>query len=181
MVNGKMQTIAQIQEKLSTVIDIPIYCAKTANKGVVGHLLEEKVGISRSSACLDCTDGEIKVVPLKKLKNGTLVPKETIAVTMMEKEFSDFEKSRCFKKMNRMLVIPYLREEDNVVFYRPTLIELNGTLLELIKADYDLIRSSPLQSKIGKYLQTRTKGPGGSNKTRAFYLRKLFTSEFINF
>jgi len=176
-----MQSIAQIQAKLSAVINTPMSCAKTANKGAVGHLLEEKVGIPRSSACLDCSDGEIKVVPFKKLKNGRLVPKETIAVTMMEKEFSDFEESRCFKKMKRMLVIPYLREGDNIVFYNPTLIELNGKLFELIKADYDLIRTSPLQSKIGKYLQTRTKGPGGSIKTRAFYLRTLFTSEFVNF
>jgi len=155
-------------------------CPITANKGQVGHLLEDLLEIPRSSECLDCSDGEVKVVPLKRLKNGKIVPKETIAVTMMEKEFTDFEESRCFKKMERMLVIPYLREGDSVLFYTPTLIELNGLLLELIKADYDLIRSSPLQSKIGKYLQTRTKGPGGSVKTRAFYLRTLFITEFVN-
>jgi hypothetical protein len=176
-----MQSIAEIQEKLSTIVNVQIHCPKIENKGAVGHLLEEKVGILRSSACLDCIDGEIKTVPLKKLQNGKLVPKESIAVTMMEKEFSDFEKSRCFKKMQRMLVIPYLRDGDNVVFYSPTLIELTGALFELIKADYDLIRNSPLQSKIGKYLQTRTKGPGGSNKTRGFYLRPLFMREFVNF
>ena len=135
--------------------------------------------IPRSSECLDCSDGEVKVVPLKRLKNGKIVPKETIAITMMEKEFTDFEDSRCFKKMSRMLVIPYLRDGNTIMFYEPTLIELKDELLKTIKADYDLIRSSALQSKIGKYLQTRTKGPGGNIKTRAFYLRTLFTRDFV--
>ena len=173
------QTIIQIQERMASVIGKTYMCQITANKGAVGHLLEDLLEIPRSSECLDCSDGEVKVVPLKRLKNKKIVPKETIAVTMMEKEFSDFEDSRCFKKMERMLVIPYLREGDTVMFYDPTLIELKDELLSTIKADYDLIRTSPLQSKIGKYLQTRTKGPGGDIKTRAFYLRTSFTSEFV--
>jgi hypothetical protein len=173
------QTINDIQERMTNV-SMKIYvCPITANKGAVGHLLEDLLEIPRSSECLDCSDGEVKIVPLKRLKNGKIVPKETIAVTMMEKEFTEFEESRCFKKMRRMLVIPYLRDGDNVIFYTPTLIELNGALFDIIKKDYELIRSSPLQSKIGKYLQTRTKGPGGSVKTRAFYLRTLFTTEFV--
>ena len=175
------QTVSEIQRQLLSIQAKVYTCPKTANKGAVGHLLEDLLEIPRSSECLDLLDGELKIVPLKQLKNGKIVPKETIAVTMMEKEFVDFADSRCFKKMNRMLVVPYLRSDDSITFYPSTFIELNGTLLELIKADYDLIRSSPLQSKIGKFLQTRTKGPGGLIKTRAFYLRTSFISEFVNF
>jgi hypothetical protein len=173
------QTIIQIQKRMMGVLGNSYTSPIVANKGAVGHLLEDILEIPRSSECLDCSDGEVKVVPLKRLKNGKIVPKETIAITMMEKEFTDFEDSRCFKKMSRMLVIPYLRDGNTIMFYEPTLIELKDELLKTIKADYDLIRSSALQSKIGKYLQTRTKGPGGNIKTRAFYLRTLFTRDFV--
>lgn len=172
-------TISQVQARMVSIARTSYIRPIIENKGAVGHLLEDLLEIPRSSECLDCSDGEVKVVPLKRLKNGKIVPKETIAITMMEKEFPDFEKSRCFKKMERMLVIPYLREGDSVIFYEATLIELKDELLKTIKADYDLIRSSALQSKIGKYLQTRTKGPGGNIKTRAFYLRTLFTRDFV--
>lgn len=144
-------------------------------------MLEDLLEIPRSSECLDATDGELKIVPLKRLKNGKIVPKETIAVTMVGKEFANFKDSRCFKKMERMLVVPYLRDGDSITFYAPTLIELKNELLKTIETDYDEIRSKPLQSKIGKYLQTRTKGPGGAIKTRAFYLRTSFTKQFVNF
>ena len=173
------QTLSQIQARMLSIVGKSYNSPIIANKGAVGHLLEDLLEIPRSSACLDCKDGEIKLVPLKRLKNKKIVPKETIAVTMIEKEFPDFEESRCFKKMERMLVVPYLREGDSVIFYEATLIELKDELLKTIKADYDLIRSSALQSKIGKYLQTRTKGPGGNIKTRAFYLRTSFTSQFV--
>ena len=181
-----MQSIAEIQTKLSTIVNVPMSCPKTANKGAVGHLLEEKVGIPRSSACLDCTDGEVKVVPFKKLKNGSLVPKETTSITMLSEddlrkhEFSD---SRCYHKIRNMLMIPYIRDGDNITFLPETLIQPEGEVLEVLKADYDAIRqqfidTGILQSKTGKYLQNRTKGPGGPKKTRAFFLRTNFTKTF---
>ena len=175
------ETVSEIQVRLLSIQGKAYSCAKTANKGAVGHLLEDLLGIPRSSECLDLSDGELKIVPLKQLKSGKIVPKETIAVTMMEKEFVDFADSRCFKKMNRMLVVPYLRNDETIRFYPSTFLELKNDLFKLIEADYAEIRSNPLQSKIGKYLQTRTKGPGGTIKTRAFYLRTSFISEFVNF
>jgi len=174
-------TVQEVRESLIKVSNVSHHCPVTANKGAVGHLLEDLLGIPRSSDCLDLSDGELKIVPLKQLKNGKIVPKETIAVTMMEKEFVDFTDSRCFKKMRRMLVVPYLRNGDTITFYPSSFIEMKGDLLKLIEADYMEIRSNPLQSKIGKYLQTRTKGPGGVKKTRAFYLRTSFINQFVNF
>lgn len=181
-------TIDDVQDMMTSITRITIPCKITRNKGAVGHLLEDKLGIPRSSACLDCEDGEIKVFPLKKLKNGRIVPKETIAVTMLSTESlrdDEFIDSKCYQKMKKMLIIPYLREDDNIVFFPPTLIELAGSMFELIKADYDSIRSEflstgELKSKTGKYLQNRTKGPGGEIKTRAYYLRPAFMSTFVN-
>lgn len=182
-------TIKQVAEKMGSVVGKKFVCPITKNKGAVGHLLEEKLGIPKSSACLDCEDGELKTFPLKRLKTGTLVPKETVAVTMLSEEAlrsSEFCDSKCFRKMEKMLMIPYLRDKDTVTFFEPTLINLNGELLETLKADYDLIRNTfvetgVMQSKNGKYLQSRTKGPGGVVKTRAFYLRPVFMKKFVTF
>lgn len=182
-------TIRQVAEKMALVVGKAFVCPITKNKGAVGHLLEEKLGIPKSSACLDCSDGEVKAFPLKRLKTGTLVPKETVAVTMLSEDAlkeCEFHDSKCFRKMERMLMIPYLRDKDTVTFFEPTLIELKGEILELLKADYDFIRTTfvntgVLQSKNGKYLQSRTKGPGGAIKTRAFYLRPSFMKKFVTF
>lgn len=182
-------TIQQVVDRMCLVTGKAFVCPITKNKGAVGHLLEEKLGIPKSSACLDCQDGEVKVFPLKHLKKGRIVPKETVAVTMLCEQAlknSEFLDSKCFRKMERMLMIPYLRDKETVTFFKPTLIELKGEIFELLKSDYDLIRkvfldTGILQSKNGKYLQTRTKGPGGTIKTRAFYLRPSFMTKFVAF
>ena len=96
------------------------------NKGKVGIYLESKTGIPTSSNCLDCLDGEAKTFPLK-LKNGMYVPKETIAVTMLSPEsltYETFENSRCFKKLSKVLYVPYLRERDRIMYLKPTIIDL---------------------------------------------------------
>ena len=183
------QTVKVIREKLASIVGTQILCPKSKNKGAAGHLLEDTLGIPRSSECLDCEDGEIKAFPLKKLKNGTFTPKETVAITMLcqnSLRSHDFLASKCYQKMRRMLMIPYFRNGDSVTFFEPTLIEFDKCpeMLEKIRADYDLIRSDfierdKLQSRTGAYLQNRTKGAGGSApKTRAYYLRPIFMKEY---
>ena len=181
------QTIKEIATNLEKTVCRPILCPKSKHKGKVGHLLEDILGIPRSSECLDCQDGEIKVFPLKALKNGQLVPKETVAITMLNEESlrnEEFTQSKCYTKMKCMLMIPYIRTGDSVTFLKPTLIKLTGEILDKITEDYNVIRSdfiamNKLQSRTGKYLQNRTKGAGGSApKTRAYYLRPAFMKEF---
>ena len=41
----------------------------SSNKGKPGQFVEDRLGIKLSSDCLDCLDGEIKLFPLKQLKN----------------------------------------------------------------------------------------------------------------
>ena len=166
-----------------------VECPRTRNKGAAGILLEKLTGIPQSSTHIDCSDGEVEVFPLKRKVKGELVPKETIAVTMMnaeklEKE-DDFVQSGCGTKLKRMLIIPYLREGNFVTFYRPIEFFLEGRALEELKKDYDGIRDTCmktgiLESRIGTYMQSRTKGAGRSaRKTRAFYLKKEFINEFL--
>lgn len=166
-----------------------VHCPKTTNKGVVGLLMEKLTGIPASSAHLDCMDGEVKVFPLKRLKSGKVVPKETIAVTMLNpghlREQETFDTSTCGSKLRRVLYVPYLREGEMVRVFPATDLTLSGEVLSLLAADYAAIRKGflvdgTLASKTGAYLQTRTKGAGrGAPKTRAFYLRTQFITKFI--
>lgn len=182
-------TLQEVHEKILPLVGKPFHCPITKNKGATGLLLETITGIPHTSNCLDCEDGELKTFPLKKLQNGSLVPKETLAVTMVcgeelkEKCFTD---SRCCKKMNRMLVVPYVREGDTIVYLKPTLLEKEKRpeLYTLLEEDYLQIQthytsSGLLKSSIGKYLQTRTKGAGHGSTSRAFYLRTTFLKEYI--
>ena len=165
-----------------------VHCPKTTNKGIVGLLCEKLTGIPTSSAKLDCIDGEVKVFPLKQTKTG-LVPKETIAVTMLNKTHlqaqDTFASSDCGTKLRRVLYIPYLREGEMVKFFPATDLTLSPELTETLAKDYDAIRGGfladgTLTSSTGTYLQTRTKGAGGdAPKTRAYYLRTQFITTFL--
>jgi len=189
--------ILDVYQKVMEIKDMQYALPKTANKGKPGNYLEQLTGIPTSSECLDCTDGEVKVFPLKQNKRaGELVTKETIAVTMINKENlknEEFTESKCYKKMTKILYIPYLREGDNITYMSPTIIDLrepqHAVVLEQLKTDYDSIRKFLIDNNtldgstsLGKYLQNRTKGAGkDAPKTRAFYLRTQFMKEFVNF
>jgi hypothetical protein len=184
-----MLTLATIQEKLCSHIGCRIRCPLTRNKGAVGLFAETILGIPHSPRCLDCSDGELKVFPIHRDRHGVAEPKETIAVTMLDREAlvaEGFLTSRAYRKMNRMLCVPYERFGEEVVFYAPTLIELDvlAALREQLMADYDAIRSGwresgSLTSAVGTLLQTRTKGKGHGSTSRAFYLRKEFAKKFV--
>jgi DNA mismatch repair protein MutH len=182
------QTIAEIAQKLVTICGQTHCCPKTSNKGKPGLFLETLLGVANTSDPLDCSDGEIKCFPLKKSGNN-YVPKETIAVTMLDTESlktKSFEESKCYTKLKNTLFIPYYRDEENICFFPSTLINLSTRqdILEVLKKDYNTIRqeyieSETLTSTTGTYLQNRTKGPGHGSTSRAFYLRTKFIKDFI--
>ena len=157
---------------------------KTANKGGVGHHVESYLGIPKTSNCLDCEDGEIKAFPVKKLKSGAIVPKETVAVTMTTGfQDSTFEDHRAGKKMANTVFVPYLREGDNVTYMEPIHFNKESDLYGKLKEDYDTIKSTYQETKTmssgtGTYLQSRTKGPKDSD-SRAFYVKTNFLKEIM--
>jgi DNA mismatch repair protein MutH len=185
------QTIAEIHAKFVPLIGQQYTLPITTNKGLPGTFLEELLGIPHTSNCLDCSDGELKLFPVKKLMNGTLVPKETIAVTMLNTEelrTNDFNASKCCKKMSRMLIVPYYRNEDTIQFMNPKIIDRGcsefAELYSTIESDYNEIRrkyieNGTLQSETGKLLQNRTKGAGHGSTSRAYYLRPAFMKQYI--
>lgn len=182
-------TLDELHEKVLPLVGKPLNSPITRNKGATGLLLETITGIPHTPNCLDCVDGELKTFPVKKLKGGALVPKETLAVTMVSTEDLKnccFQDSRCLKKMNRMLVVPYFREGDFITYLKPTLLEKEALpeVYTVLKEDYESIQteytlSGVLKSELGTYLQTRTKGAGHGSTSRAFYLRTGFLKQHI--
>jgi hypothetical protein len=185
------QTVADIHAKFLPLVGNKYTLPVTANKGLPGQFLEDLLGIPHTSNCLDCSDGELKLFPVKKLKNGKLVPKETIAVTMLSTDdlrTCEFNSSRCCKKMSRMLVVPYYREGDTIQFMSPRLIDKSSPefaeLYATVESDYNEIRKTyiengGLHSNTGKLLQNRTKGAGHGSTSRAFYLRPEFMKRCV--
>lgn len=185
------QTIADIHAKFIPLVGNEYTLPITANKGLPGQFLEDLLGIPHTSNCLDCSDGELKIFPVKKLKNGTLVPKETMAITMLSTDdlrACEFKSSKCCKKMSKMLLVPYYRNGDKIQFMSPKVIDKEidtfAELYNLIETDYNEIRknyieSGVLRSQTGTLLQNRTKGAGHGSTSRAFYLRQEFMKRYV--
>lgn len=179
------QTIKDILNKSLLIINKEYTLPITSNKGKPGLYFEELLGIPHSSECLDCIDGEIKTFPVN-CKNGKFVPKETIAVTMLStteitKSFID---SKCYKKLKKMLIVPYHRIGDKIKYMTPTIISEEITeLYKILESDYNAIQKKFIEdgtfsSSTGTFLQNRTKGSKGST-SRAFYLRTAFIKKYI--
>jgi len=184
-------SIDEIHTKVLSLLGKQHNCPVTKNKGKPGLLLEKITGIPQTSNCLDCVDGELKTVPVVRNKSGKLVPKETIAVTMLntaDLSANDFKASKCFMKMKRVLIVPYFRDGDKIQFMTPVLIDAKqdtyARIYDALEKDYAAIRTkfadeNILQSCTGTYLQNRTKGAGHGSTSRAFYLRKKFVEDYV--
>ena len=179
-----MQTLDELTMKVLPLIGRSIVSPRTANKGATGLLLETLTDIAHGPSPLDCTDGEVKAFPMKRDRQGKLVPKETIAMCMLSKEdlsANAFETSRPAKKMNRVLMVPYERIGDIITYLTPFTFRLSDhpDIAATLRTDYETIRArfctdGLLTSRMGILLQNRTKGAGHGSTSRAFYLRKEF-------
>ena len=193
-------TVAQVKERFQSFQGKKFECPKTNNKGEEGQLLEQLLGIPNSSACLDCSDGELKLFPLKKLKRSKqYTAKETVAITMRglnNGQYLSWAESDLRKKTNNMLFISYIREGDYITYKSAFLFGASRPEYAQFQSDYEKIteyyrthgicqlekndpahRSNTIN---GTYIQGRTKGAGkkvgNGLRTVAFYFRK---TEFI--
>jgi DNA mismatch repair protein MutH len=185
-----MLTLQTVHDRLAPHAGTTHLCPLTANKGVAGFLVETLAGIPQTSNCLDCIDGEVKCFPLKRLASGLLVPKETVAVTMIQPTSlatTPFAASNAYRKLANCLYIPYLRTGDTIQLFKPVILTIpeSDPLFATLKADYDAIVSAYVASAtlsgttgLGTYLQNRTKG-AKSSTSRAFYLRTGFLKEVV--
>lgn len=166
--------------------------SKNKNKGKVGLWIENKLDVPQSSECLDCVDGEIKAFEVEYNSKGNIVPKETIAITLMKPNgyANVWSNERLFKKIKTILYLPFIRDPNtnNVQFLESITINISSEypeILERIKNDYETIKykyssGSPYRTCNGDYIQVRTKGQGGKTpKTYAYYFRKSFINKYL--
>lgn len=170
-------TTQEVYTKIQKLLEQSHICVKTKNKGSVGIFLEKLLGIPQTSSCLDMMDGELKVFPL----NSKGKVKESCAITMVDKTMKNtvFEESRVFKKLENTLFVSYERKNDTICFKHIVHFTKDSPYFEQIKKDYLEIQEKAFSSRVGKYLQTRTKGKGHGTTSRAFYLRATFMNELI--
>ena len=147
----------------------------TLNKGWVGHTVEAELGIPiNSSRNPNGGSWELKTTSLKKLRNGTLSPKETIAITMInpnEIVNTSFEDSHLLAKLRSLVVVARIyegREETATTMHNVVTFDLDDPdIYRIVKADYEELKDTiakngfaALSGRMGNYVQPRTKGTG---------------------
>jgi DNA mismatch repair protein MutH len=170
------------------------------NKGWAGHVIERFLGLPLNSAqSPNFGSWELKVIPLKRLKNGKLTFKETMAITMIDPVNvvqKPFEESHLYSKLRKIVAVARTVGKDvndESYFYDVFEIDLsNPAIYDQVKEDYESVRNilkqcpnpydclTKLSGKMGVYIQPRTKGRGHGSISRAFYARKNFLKLFLN-
>ena len=182
--------------KIAAECGVTLFKDGKKNKGWVGHVVECHLGLPRNCLQLpDFGDWELKTISMKKLKSGIIVPKETMAITMINPEDvinNDFEHSHLKLKLNCLLIITrvwYATSEPRSELLSAFKFDIDNDkeLYAEIAADYEETREcirnkgfNALSGKMGKWIQPRTKGQGnGAPKTRAFYARTCFLKKIL--
>lgn len=157
------------------------------NKGWFGHVIEHYLGLPRNSAqSPNFGSWELKTTSLKILRSGKLVPKETVAITMIdpyEVALKPFEDSHLLAKLRKMILVSRIVEgsfQDKGLVHTVSKFDLvEDKVLSQIREDYELVRNrikekgfDSLTGRMGIFVQPRTKGPGHGSTSRAFYARK---------
>jgi DNA mismatch repair protein MutH len=164
------------------------------NKGWAGQTLEKCLGLKINN--IQGPDGgrwELKLIPLKK-KGANFVPKETMAITMINSEHvltHSFKESHLLSKLRKLILCTRIFEsknEERSVLYDFKVVDLNTEeLYNQVKDDYEFVRKTinekgfnHLSGSMGKFVQPRTKGSGHGSTSRAFYARKQFISVLLD-
>lgn len=165
------------------------------NKGWAGHAIERFLGLPlNSSQSPNFGSWELKVIPLKKLNNGKLTFKETMAVTMIDAyqvARTDFKDSHLLAKLKKAIVVARVVGDsvhEPSTIHEVCPVDLSKSAYEVIEEDYEIVRScindenrgfNALTGAMGTYIQPRTKGAGHGSTSRAFYARKEYLATFI--
>lgn len=180
--------------KLADRYNVTVWKEGKLNKGWAGHVIERYLGLPLNSAqSPNFGSWELKIVPLKRLKTGEVVVKETMAITMIDPVNvlqCRFEESHLLIKLRKIVVCARMfetKEEKSSLLVRVSTFDLdNPTTYNQVKSDYDLVRKTiktegfeALTGKMGILVQPRTKGAGHGTTSRAFYARKGFVAHIL--
>ncbi len=71
--------------RLADLYEVTVWEEGKLNKGWAGHVIERYLGLPINSAqSPNFGSWELKIVPLKRLRTGEIVVKETMAITMID-------------------------------------------------------------------------------------------------
>ncbi len=179
---------------LADKYEITVFRNGKKNKGWAGHVIEHYLGLPINSAqSPNFGSWELKTVSLKRLKNGNLTIKETMAITMIDPfniRNTPFEESHLLAKMKKILMLSRIwegQDELSSIVYGVHTFDIgNQGIYNQIKEDYELVRETiinkgfeALSGSMGVYIQPRTKGAGHGSTSRAFYARVPFLKKII--
>jgi DNA mismatch repair protein MutH len=179
---------------LASQYEVTIWKGDKKNKGWAGHVLERYLGLPINSAqSPNFGSWELKIVPLKRLANGVIAVKETMAITMIDPynvANTPFEQSHLLAKLKKAVVCARLFEsqnEDRSLLVRVSSFDLNDrATYEQVKQDYEETRNcirtrgfEHLTGAMGVLVQPRTKGAGHGSTSRAFYARTQFVARIL--
>lgn len=180
--------------KLAKKYEVTIWKNGKKNKGWAGHTIERYLGIPINSAqAPNFGSWELKLVSLKRLKDGTIKLKETMAITMIDPYNvvnTPFEESHLLAKLQKAVVCARLFEtveDKHSLFVRVATFNLDNVVTyNQVRSDYEEIRDciatggfDSLTGRMGVLVQPRTKGAGHGSRSRAFYARKKFVAEML--
>lgn len=185
-INNLKKYIGQDLRKLALEYGITTYETGKQNKGWKGFVLERLAGLQNNiSKAPNGLTYELKSVSFHKVK-GELVPKETMAITMVNPEelkAHSFFESHIWSKLKTIVFCAVEwngtnSEESKLLKVVSLDFAEDDKLIKEMKADYDFIRNKlttqgfeSLTGADGKWIQARTKGPGHGSISRAFYAR----------
>jgi len=178
--------IGQDLRKLALKYKITTYETGKQNKGWKGLVLERLAGLQNNiSKAPNGLSYELKSVSFHEI-DGKLVPKETMAITMINPEElkqHPFFESHCWAKLKSIVfcaVMWHGQNSESGELLKVASLDFaeEDNLIQEIKADYDLIRDTLVEQGFealtgadGKWIQARTKGAGHGSTSRAFYAR----------
>ena len=168
--------IGQDLRPLADQFDITVWKSGRKNKGWAGHVVERYLGQSpNSDKAADFGDWELKVVPLIAGADGTLRPKESMAIAMFtahEIEQQSMADSHFLEKLKRLVVVARLYvdgQEDSSLVLGVVPFDLSGPLYAAIEEDYEDIRwlvrndgINAVHGGVGRFVQARVKGGAGA-------------------
>lgn len=173
---------------------VTVWKGRKLNKGWAGQTIERYLGLPFNSAqAPNFGSWELKIVPLKRNRHGTLVVKEIMAITMIEPIHvmqKSFEGSHLLAKLKKAVVCARVfesREESSSVLLRVVTFNLEApAVYAQVAKDYDEVRRiiqeqgfEHLSGRMGVLVQPRTKGPGHGSTSRAFYARTRFVAQIL--
>ena len=188
------QLVGRDIRSLADELGVTVWKDGKLNKGWAGHAIERYLGLPlNSSRSPNLGSWELKVVSLKRSRQGRLQVKETMWITMIdpvevaEKEFED---SHLFVKLRRILVVSRTfesKEEERTLLHGVASFTLDDPYVyRTVKSDYDLVRRTIIEQGfdhltgyMGELIQPRTKGPGHGSTSRAFYARAQFVANIV--